>query len=120
MIERRRALTLLFVLAVAAIAVAAQEPARHDITIKAKNHKFTPARFDVAQGDIVKVTLVAEDAPYSFAIDEYRIAKRATPGKPATVEFRAEHAGTFTYYCNLSTDSACKDMKGQLVVAARH
>ena len=119
MSQRRRALTLLLLLAGAVIAVAAQEPARHQLTIKAKNHQFTPARFEVAQGDIVKVTLVAEDATYSFVIDEYRIAKRMTPGKPDTFEFRADRAGPFAYYCGLTTDAACKDMKGQMIVVAK-
>ena len=119
MIRRSAAAALLVVLASAFLATA-QEPARHDITIKARTHTFTPARFDVTQGDIVKITLVAEDAPYSFVIDEYRIAKRAAPGKPAAFEFRADRAGTFTFYCNLTTDVACKDMRGQMVVTARH
>jgi cytochrome c oxidase subunit 2 len=117
--HRRGALSLLFLLAIAVVAPAAQEPVRHEITIKARNHQFTPARFDVTQGDIVKITLVAEDAPYSFVIDDYRIAKRAAPGKPVTFEFRADRAGTFVYYCNLSSDAACKDMRGQFVVAAK-
>ena len=118
MARRSTTVALLLVLATGLLAFA-QEPARHDITIKAKNHQFAPARFDVTQGDVVKLTLIAEDAPYSFVIDEYRIAKRVTPGRPDTFEFRADRAGTFTYYCNLSADSACKDMKGQLVVAAK-
>ena len=119
MSRRSLAVLLLLVLPVAAVALTAQEPTRHDITIKARNHQFSPARFDVTQGDLVRITLVAEDVPYSFAIDDYKIAKRVAPGKPDTIEFRADRAGTFVYYCNLTTDSACKDMRGQFVVAAR-
>ena len=36
-----------------------------------------------------------------------------------TFEFRADQAGTFTYYCNLTSEPRCRDMKGTLVVAER-
>ena len=29
-----------------------------------------------------------------------------------TFEFRADQPGTFTFYCNLTTDPGCKEMKG--------
>jgi hypothetical protein len=33
-----------------------------------------------------------------------------------TFEFRADQTGTFEFYCNLSHDERCRNMKGQLVV----
>ena len=45
--------------------------------------------------------------------------KRAGSGETVTFEFRADQAGTFTYYCNLTSDPRCRDMKGTLVVAER-
>ena len=98
---------------------AAQEPVRHDLTVKARKYQYSVARIDVAQGDIVVITLVAEDVPHSFAIDEYRIAKRAAPGKPVTFQFRADRAGTFTYYCDLTADEGCKEMRGHLVISTK-
>ena len=98
---------------------AAQEPTRHELTVKIRKYQFSPARIDVVKGDIVKVTLVAEDVAHSFVIDEYRIAKRVAPGKPVTFEFRADRAGTFVFYCDLSSDEACKDTRGLLVVTTR-
>ncbi len=91
-----------------------------EVTVVAKKYSFSPARIEVDQDDIVKITLKSEDIPHSFTIDQpYRIAKRAAPGQPVTFEFRADQAGTFTYYCNLTTDDRCKEMKGQLVVNAK-
>jgi cytochrome c oxidase subunit 2 len=100
---------------------AAQELAqnRREFTIVAKDHAFTPNKLEVSQDDIVKVTLRSEDRPASFAIDAYRIVKRAAGGTSITFEFRADQAGTFEFYCNLTTDKACADMKGILVVRAR-
>ena len=110
---------LLIVLAVLAPAVAAaqeQAPNRREFTIVAKDHVFTPNKLDVSQDDLVKITLKSEDRPTSFAIDAYRIVKRAGGGLSTTFEFRADQAGTFTFYCNLTRDAGCKDMKGTLVV----
>jgi heme/copper-type cytochrome/quinol oxidase subunit 2 len=73
----------------------------------------------VSQDDLVKITLRSEDVPVSFAIDAYRIVKRV-PGKTSlTFEFRADQPGTFPFYCNLTSDAACKDMRGTLSVRAR-
>jgi heme/copper-type cytochrome/quinol oxidase subunit 2 len=52
-------------------------------------------------------------------LDEYRIAKRAAPGNPVTFEFRADRAGTFPFYCNLTIDDGCREMRGELVVTPR-
>ena len=91
---------------------------RRDLVVNASRFRFEPARIDAAVGDVVKVTLVAEDIPHSFTIDDYRISKRAAPGTPVTFEFHAARAGTFDFYCNLALDDGCRKMKGQLVVAA--
>ena len=99
----------------------AQEPSqnRREFTVVAKDHTFTPDKLDVSQDDIVKITLRSDDRPTSFAIDAYRIVKRAPGGTSITFEFRADQPGTFTFYCNLTTDPGCKDMKGTLNVRAR-
>lgn len=99
----------------------AQEPSqnRREFTIVAKDHAFTPDKLDVSQDDLVKITLRSDDRPTSFAIDAYRIVKRAAGGTTISFEFRADQAGTFTFYCNLTTDPGCKDMKGTLVVRPR-
>ena len=99
----------------------AQEPAqnRREFTIVAKDHVFTPNKLDVSQDDLVKITLRSEDRATSFAIDAYRIVKRAAGGTSITFEFRADRPGTFTFYCNLTTDPGCKDMRGTLTVRAK-
>ncbi len=98
-----------------------QEPAqnRREFTIVAKDHVFTPNKLDVSQDDLVKIVLRSEDVPIGFAIDAYRIAKRV-PGKTSiTFEFRADQPGSFPFYCNLTKDPGCKDMRGTLTVRAK-
>jgi len=101
--------------------VAAQEPAqnRREFTIVAKDHTFTPNKLEVSQDDLVRITLRSEDRPTSFAIDAYRIIKRAGGGTSINFEFRADQPGTFQFYCNLTTDAGCRDMKGTLVVRSK-
>jgi heme/copper-type cytochrome/quinol oxidase subunit 2 len=101
----------------------AQEQVRppQDVKITARKYSFTPARIEVQENDLVKVTMEAADIPHSFTIDDdnYRIAERATPGHPVVFEFRADKVGTFPFYCNLTTDPNCKGMRGELVVRPR-
>jgi heme/copper-type cytochrome/quinol oxidase subunit 2 len=105
-------------LASSAAALAAQEPAqnRREFTIVAKDHTFTPDRLEVSQDDLVKIILKSEDRPASFAIDAYRIIKRVAGNSSISFDFRADQAGTFRFYCNLTKDPDCKDMAGTLVV----
>jgi len=118
---RRAAASLLLVAAFAWAAGTgfAQEQGRREVTVVAKKFAFSPSRIEVTANDVLRITLVAEDIPHSFTIDEYRIAKRAAPGNPVTFEFRADRAGTFRFYCSLTNDDGCRDMQGELVVTSR-
>ena len=107
------------VLALAVAGAQEQAPNRREFAILAKDHTFTPNKIEVTQDDLVKITLKSEDRPSSFAIDAYRLIKRAGGGLTITFEFRADKAGTFPFYCNLTSDKDCKDMKGTLVVKAK-
>jgi cytochrome c oxidase subunit II len=87
-----------------------------EVTVRARRYAFSPARIEVNQGDIVRITLIAEDIPHSFTIDEYRISKRASPDRSVTFEFSADKPGRFVFYCSLTTDERCRDMRGELLV----
>ena len=96
-----------------------QAPNRREFTITAKDYRFSPDRLEVSQDDLVKVTVRSEDVAYSMTIDEYRVSKRVPAGGTTTLEFRADRAGTFAFYSNLTSDSRHNSTKGQLVVRAR-
>ena len=102
-------------LAAAVVTAQEQAPNRRDFTIVASERGFSPNRLEVSQDDLLKITFTSVDQPTSFTIDAYRIVKRAAGGQTITFEFRADQAGTFTFYCNLSQER-CRDMKGTLVV----
>lgn len=114
---------LLFVAFVCLFAatMAAQDraPNRRDIVVVARDHQFIPNRIDVRQDDLVRVTFTSEGRSATFAVDAYRILKRAGADKTIVFEFRADQPGTFTFYCSLTSDPQCRDMKGELVVAPK-
>jgi heme/copper-type cytochrome/quinol oxidase subunit 2 len=96
-----------------------QAPNRREFTLRAREYRFSPSRIEVAQDDLVKVTVQSEDVAYSLTIDEYRVSKRVPAGGSTTLEFRADRTGTFPYYSNLTSDSRHAQMRGELVVRAR-
>jgi len=102
--------------AVARLFAQEQGPNRREFVMKAKDYQFTPARLEVLQDDLVKVTVQSEDVAYSFTIDEYRLSKRIPAGGSTTLEFRADQAGTFAFYSNMTGQAK---MRGELIVRAR-
>jgi heme/copper-type cytochrome/quinol oxidase subunit 2 len=99
------------------VAAAAQEQGTaREFNVVGSHNAFRPSSIEVHRNDLVKINFTAEDIAHSFTVDGYRISKRAGVGQSVTFEFRADQPGTFTYYCNLSQDDGCKNMKGQLVV----
>ena len=99
------------------VRAAAQDQGQvREFTISGGNYAFSPASIQVNRNDLVKITFTAQDIPHSFTIDEYRIVKRASAGQTVTFEFRADQGGRFTYFCSLTQDAKCRDMKGTLTV----
>jgi heme/copper-type cytochrome/quinol oxidase subunit 2 len=100
---------------------AGQEPGlnRREFTIRAKKYEFSPARIEVMQDDLVKITLRSEDDAHSFVIDGYRIMRRVPAGGSTTFEFRADKVGSFAFYCGMTSAEDHARMKGELVVASR-
>jgi heme/copper-type cytochrome/quinol oxidase subunit 2 len=95
---------------------AARPVPAHECTVTANDFAFSPARLDVKQNEIVRIAFHAVDIPHTFAIDEYRINKRAAIGQTIVFEFVADKVGTFPIYCSLTADERCRRMKGELVV----
>jgi heme/copper-type cytochrome/quinol oxidase subunit 2 len=105
-------------LRVAPRVVEGQEPGQvREFTIVGDHYAFSPSTIVVNQNDVVKITFIARDIPHSFVVDDvYRISKRAGRGQTVTFQFRADKNGGFPFYCNLTQDPKCKDMKGMLTV----
>jgi heme/copper-type cytochrome/quinol oxidase subunit 2 len=88
-----------------------------EIVVVGDDFAFSPARIEVQKDDLVQIRFTAKDIAHSFTIDApYRISKRAGVGHSVVFEFRADEAGRFTFYCNLTQDDRCRKMKGELIV----
>ena len=88
-----------------------------EIVIVGDDFAFSPARIEVQKDDLVQIKFTARDIAHSFTVDApYRISKRASTGQTIVFEFRADEAGRFPIYCNLTQDERCKKMKGELIV----
>jgi heme/copper-type cytochrome/quinol oxidase subunit 2 len=96
-----------------------QAPTRREFTLTARNYSFSPNRIEATQDDLIKLTVQSEDNAYGFTIEEYRLSKRVPAGGSTTIEFRADRAGTFTFYSGLKNDARHDQMRGQLVVRPR-
>ena len=112
-----RPLAIFAAAAVSFVGLSARDQGQtREFSITGQDHRYSPARIEVNRDDLVKITFTAADMPHSFNNERYRIAKRAGAGQTVTFEFRADRSGPFTYYCNLSQDAKCRDMKGTLTV----
>ena len=89
----------------------------HTFTVAARRYAFEPATLEVHQGDLVQITLRTQDIAHSFVIDALRVARRATGDRAVTFEMFVEQAGVFPFYCNLTLEDGCREMRGRLVVA---
>src|SRR4029078_8804849 len=114
------AASVLCLVSVAALRAQDQGGQVREFVITGDHYAFSPPSIQVNQNDLVKITFTAKDMPHSFTIDgPYRISKRAGAGQTVTLEFRADKSGAYSFYCNLSADAKCQDMKGTLTVRWR-
>jgi len=96
-----------------------QAPERRDLTITAKDYRFSPARVEIGRDDLLRLTVKSEDVAYGFTIDEYRVSKRVPAGGSVVLELRADREGSFPFYSNMTSDARHAQMKGVLVVRRR-
>ena len=99
---RGRLVFCFFALAAGALSAQEQGPTARPFAVTAHRYKFDPPFIEVFQDDLVRIELKSGDIAHSMTLDAYRISKRVSPGQPVTFEFRADKAGRFPFYCNLT------------------
>ena len=91
-------------------------PVVKEFTITASNFKFEPSNLAVNQGDIVKITLINEGGTHNIFFEEYNEGTSiASSPITQTLEFVADQAGSFAFWCEVGTHRAL-GMEGTLVV----
>lgn len=80
---------------------------------------WQPEQITVNQGDRVRLRIHSMDVVHGFAIGRLDIEPVVVrPGEVETVEFVAERAGRFTFYCNAWCSPYHYRMRGDLLVLA--
>jgi len=86
------------------------------INVRAFRFDFDPNPIIVNQGEKVKLIVTSTDTTHGIVIPEYGINVPAPVGRPTVVDFVADKAGTFSFFCNVYCGSGHSAMRGSLVV----
>ncbi len=91
-----------------------------DIYMTAIRSHFNPEHITLKQGDKVRWHITnterAFDATHGFAVPVYNITASLEPGETVTIEFIADTAGTFPFYCSEFCSALHLEMMGYLMV----
>ena len=86
------------------------------IPVRMSGYRFEPRLINVAQGSKIRLALTASGRTYGMAIDGYGVSAVCAPGQTVYLDFVADKAGTFGYYCHMDVGSSKNRMTGRLVV----
>lgn len=87
-----------------------------EVTISARNYRFSPVEIRVKKGQTVRLTLKNTEGTHNLVIDELGIqTNELGEGEEEEIEFTADQVGSFEYYCSLSNHRQM-GMKGKLIV----
>ncbi|HBC73124.1 MAG: Plastocyanin [Candidatus Amesbacteria bacterium GW2011_GWB1_47_19] len=85
-------------------------------TVEGSNYKFSPATIKVKKGDTVQLTFKSMDAIHDWSLDVFDAAtNQIGEGEEEEIEFVAEKAGTFEFYCSVGNHRQM-GMKGKFIV----
>ena len=81
---------------------------------------FEPSKIEVSQGDRVTIYLTnieqTTDELHGFGLGEYNLNVVVDPGEMKVIEFVADKAGVFPYYCTNFCSALHQEMQGYLLV----
>ncbi len=87
-----------------------------EFTVTGKGFLFDPKEIKVKKGDTVRITFVNAEGFHDWKLEGYNVGtKQIAAGKTEVVEFTADKAGTFEYYCSVGQHRQ-NGMKGNLIV----
>ena len=88
------------------------------VSMSATNFQFTPGEIHVKKGQTVKLTVTGTEGDHGIAIEGYGNHVEFNQGETKTLEFTADKAGTFAFYCNVPCGPGHRTMRGKLIVDA--
>lgn len=95
-----------------------------EVWMTAIRSHFNPEHISVNKGDQVVLHITslerARDATHGFGIDGYNVNLSLEPGESQTVEFVADKAGVYPYYCTEFCSALHLEMMGYLLVEGKN
>ena len=87
-----------------------------EIEVRSEGLTFIPAEIRVNRGDTVRITYVNTRGTHDWTLDEFDAAtSRISAGESETIEFVADEAGEFEFYCSVPGHRA-RGMYGRFIV----
>mgnify|MGYP001587791513 CR=1 FL=1 len=87
-----------------------------EFSVEGKNFEFSVKEIRVKKGDTVRINFKSSDGFHDWVVDEFNAAvARVQTDESSFVEFTADKAGTFEYYCSVGSHRQM-GMVGTLVV----
>ncbi len=97
-----------------------QRPGVTEVWMSALRSHFTPDVVRVKKGDkvIIHITNVetSRDTTHGFTISGFNIQSSLEPGEATSIEFTADKAGAFAFYCTEFCSALHMEMQGWLLV----
>jgi heme/copper-type cytochrome/quinol oxidase subunit 2 len=87
-----------------------------DFQVTAQRYDFSPSVIKVKHGDRVRLIITALDREHGFKLEAFHIERKLPKGEAVTIEFTADHAGSFAFQCSHFCGLKHSQMKGQLTV----
>jgi cytochrome c oxidase subunit II len=93
------------------------EPKFIEIDMTTWQWDWDPRTITVDEGDNVKLNIKNLDVQHGFALFEFGVNEKLTGnGAVTSVEFTADKAGEYTFFCSVPCGKGHSGMKGTLVV----
>jgi len=88
----------------------------HMIDLTAQNFSFSKSEIRVKKGEKIELTFEVKEGYHDWTLEGYNVrTKKINAGGEETIEFTANKAGTFEYYCSVGSHRAM-GMTGRLIV----
>lgn len=87
-----------------------------EFSMIARQWEFDPPVITVNEGDTVRLIIRSVDVTHGIAIPQFGINRQLMAGQTTTIQFVADKAGTYTFFCSVFCGAGHSEMKGTLIV----
>ena len=91
-------------------------PVIKSFSLTARQWSFEPSTITVKKDDTVRLSIASVDVRHGFKLPTFGVDATLEPNQTTTVEFVADKAGTFSFFCNIFCGDGHGAMNGTLTV----